>query len=504
MKNMLFFILKNDKLSADTKGKDAWTVKEKIIGREKEIQRLDRVSREEEAQLVIVYGRRRVGKTFLINQYFSGRFDFMLTGIYNQPKEMQLKGFITELNRQTRMKQKPPADWMDAFELLRIYLEGLSEIENRVVFFDEMPWMDTQKSDFLPAFEWLWNSWAASQSHLVFIVCGSATAWMRDHLDGNKGGLFNRQTCRIYLEPFTLHETECYLHQRGIEWTRYTMVECYMIFGGIPFYLRLLDPEISLNANVDQLLFQKRAELWDEFEHLYRTLFSNSDQYIKIVQVLSQKKNGMTRKELIRESRLPGNGDLSKMLSNLRDSGFVRVSKNFANQREDIYQLADYYSLFYFRFIQPYYGKDERFWSNGVDLPARRAWAGLTFEQVCRDHVRQIKQKLGIGAVLSEESTCRFETETIEEGETPGAQIDLLIDRRDQVINLCEIKYATDEYVIDKEDEASLRNKIERLRKATKNRKSIQMTMITTYGVKQNKYSNLVNAQVTMEDLFSL
>ena len=174
---MLFFILKNDKLSADTKGKDAWTVKEKIIGREKEIQRLDRVSREEEAQLVIVYGRRRVGKTFLIKQYFSGRFDFMLTGIYNQPKEMQLKGFITELNRQTRMKQKPPADWMDAFELLRSYLERLSEIENRVVFFDEMPWMDTQKSDFLPAFEWFWNSWAMWSATAGRFWISTPTTW---------------------------------------------------------------------------------------------------------------------------------------------------------------------------------------------------------------------------------------------------------------------------------------------------------------------------------------
>lgn len=473
-----------------------------LIGREKEIKRLDRVVKEDEAQLVIVYGRRRVGKTFLIHQYFSGRFDFMMTGLYDQPRNVQLRGFVTELNRQTRTEHKTPMDWMEAFTMLRDYLDNLPLNENRVVFFDEMPWMDTQRSGFLPAFEWFWNSWGSMQNHLIFILCGSATSWMRDNLDENKGGLFNRQTCRIYLQPFNLYETEQYLQMRGISWTRYTTAECYMILGGIPYYLRLMDPELTLNANIDQILFQKRAELWDEFDHLYRTLFSNSEQYIRIVEALSKKRGGMTRKEIVERTGFPGNGDLSEKLKNLKDSGFIRSNNNFANSKEEIYQLSDYYTMFYFRFIQPYYGKDERFWSNALDLPARKAWAGLTFEQVCRDHIQQIKRKLEIGGVLSEEFTCRFKPESGDQNELPGAQIDLLISRRDQVINLCEIKYSMNDYVIDKAEEQSLRNKIERLQKETGNRKSIQLTMITTYGVKQNRYSNLVHSQVLLNDLF--
>ena len=486
------------------KGDEPEMSRQNIIGRNKEIQRLDRVVKEEQAQLVVVYGRRRVGKTYLIHQYFSGRFDFLFTGVHNQPKEIQLRSFITELNRQARTDHTAPSNWFDAFELLRSYLESLPVQDSRVVFFDEMPWMDTQKSDFLPAFEWFWNSWAAMQSHLVFIICGSATSWMVDHIDQNRGGLFNRQTCRLYLEPFSLYETEQYLRSRGFNWTRASIAECYMILGGIPYYLRAMDPQMTLNANIDNLLFRKRAELWDEFDHLYDTLFSNSQAYIKIVDALSRKRNGLSREEIIRKTRLPGNGELSRMLKNLCDAGFVRASVNYFNRKEILYQLADYYTLFYFRFIQSAYGKDEHYWSNSTDLPARRAWMGLTFEQICRDHIPQIKRRLEIGGVLSEEFSCRIPSEASESSADTarGAQNDLLIDRRDQVIDLCEIKFSINEFEIDRNYDQALRNKIAALQKETGFRKDIRLIMITTYGVRQNKYSNLVNAEVTLDDLF--
>ena len=471
-----------------------------VVGRSLEIRRLDRVTREEQAQLVVVYGRRRIGKTYLIHQYFSGRFDFLFTGVHNQPKEIQLRSFIAELNRQANTNHPVPANWFEAFELLRSYLSALPIQENRLVFFDEMPWMDTQKSDFLSSFEWFWNSWASLQSHLILIVCGSATSWMVDHIDQNKGGLFNRQTCRLYLQPFSLNETEQYLQARGFNWSLASITECYMILGGIPYYLRALDPQMTLNANIDNLLFRKRAELWDEFDHLYSTLFSNSQAYIKIVEALSHKRNGMSREEIISKTRLPNNGELSRMLKNLCDAGFVRASVNFFNRKEILYQLADYFTLFYFRFLRSAYGKDERYWSNATDLPARRAWMGLTFEQICRDHIPQIKNRLGIGGVLSEEFSCRIPAE---DADSPrGAQFDLLIERRDQVIDLCEMKFSINDYEIDRDYDQILRNKISVLQKETKNRKDIQLVMVTSYGVKQNQYSNLVNAVVTLEDLF--
>lgn len=474
-----------------------------IIGRMVERKRLDKCMNANQAQLVIVYGRRRVGKTFLINQYFNGRFDFKLTGAYAQTKETQLRYFATELNRQSGEKAPVPKDWIEAFEQLREYLSSLAPEEKHTVFFDEMPWMDTQRSGFLPAFEWFWNDWGSAQDNLIFIVCGSSTSWMVEKFAENKGGLFHRQTCRLYLKPFNLYETEKYLQSRGIEWSRRDIAECYMIMGGVPYYLSLLDPELAVSANIDNLFFRKRAELWDEFDHLYQTLFTNSDQYIKIVEQLSRKRTGLTRCEIAEKTKLPANGVLSKMLRDLTDSGFVRKYVYYGRKSKDtLYQLSDYYSLFYYRFIKNGFGKDEHFWSNTLDNPARRAWAGLTFEQLCKDHTAQIKKKLGIAGVLSAESSWFGSPAAEKENADSGAQIDLLIDRRDQIINICEIKFSMNEFQIDKDYDQKLRNKISVFRQSTNCKKTIQLTMITAFGIQQNKYSSIVTNEVHLDDLF--
>ena len=421
----------------------------RIVGRKAECDRLEKCLKEDQAQLVIVYGRRRVGKTFLINQFFDGRFDFKLTGAYAEPKETQLRYFTAELNRQTGSYKPIPKDWIEAFELLREYLALLPSTEKHVVFFDEMPWMDTQRSGFLSAFEWFWNDWGCVQDNLIFVVCGSATSWMTEKIAENKGGLFSRQTCRLYLQPFSLFETEQYLHSRGIDWSRRDIAQTFMIMGGIPYYLSLIDPEMAFNANIDNMFFRKRSELWDEFDHLYQTLFTNSGQYIKIVEALSKKRMGLTRGEIAKQTKIPANGALSKMLDNLNESGFVRKNLFYERKsKETLYQLSDYYTLFYFRFIKNGYGKDEHFWSNTLDNPSRRVWAGLTFEQLCKDHIAPIKKKLGIAGVLSEESSW-FSSRDNDENSS-GAQIDLLIDRRDQVINICEAKFSMNEFQIDK------------------------------------------------------
>ena len=475
---------------------------EQLIGRTEECHRLDRCMAQEEAQLVILYGRRRVGKTYLINSYFEGRFDFKLTGIYGETRDVQLRNFADEMRRQTNAPFSQPADWMDAFGTLRDYLETLPETEKQIVFFDELPWMDTPRGKFLSSFEWFWNSFGARRKNLVFIICGSATAWMTEKIAENKGGLFHRQTCRIFLEPFTLGETEAYLLSRGIRWSRFDIAECYMVMGGIPYYLSLLDETCSYRENIDHLFFRKRAELWDEFEHLYHTLFTNSEQYIRIAEALNEKKSGYTRSEIARKTQLPENGVLSKMLQNLTDSGFVRAYAFYnKKKKETLYQLADYYSLFYFRFLKQRPGKDEHFWRNALDSPSRRAWAGLTFEQLCKDHIRQIKQKLGIAGVLSAESSWFVRAKDTEDAER-GAQIDLIISRRDHVTNLCEIKFSVNEYEIDREEEQNLRNKIAAFQKSTGSRDTLSLTMITTYGIKKNMYSSFVNAEVVLDDLF--
>ncbi|MDY6420241.1 MAG: ATP-binding protein [Succinivibrio dextrinosolvens] len=471
-----------------------------IIGRKKECDRLDECMNADQAQLVIVYGRRRVGKTYLINEYFENRFAFKITGAYGQPKEVQLKIFDTSLSRQKRNNKLNSKDWFDAFNNLRDYLETLDTNEKQVIFFDEMPWLDTQKSSFLAAFEWFWNDWASTRRNLVFIVCGSATSWMDEKIANNKGGLFNRQTCKLFLKPFSLNEVEEYLKYKNIEWSRYDIVQCYMIMGGIPYYLSLLNSKLSLSQNIDALFFTDRGELSDEFEHLYRTLFTNSASYIKVVEALSKKKGGLTREELLKATGRQTGGDLSVILKNLELSGFIRISNFFNKKKKNaLYQLCDYYTSFYFKFIKENYGKDDHYWSNAVDNPAKRTWEGLVFEQICRDHVSSIKKRLGISGVLSEESSWYVKGDK----EIHGAQIDLLISRRDHVTNLCEIKFSTGEYVIDKDYDLKLRNKIEAFRRDTSYKGTIQLVMITTFGLKKNQYSSLIQNQIVLNDLFS-
>lgn len=292
---------------------------------------------------------------------------------------------------------------------------------------------------------------------VVFIVCGSATSWMINNFNQNKGGLFNRQTCRLYLKPFTLREVEAFLEHRNIYWSWYEIAETYMIMGGIPFYLNLIRGSLSFSQNIDNLFFRKNGELHDEFDHLYQTLFSNSENYIRIVQALSEKPGGLTRYELAEKAGLSTNGNLTEIINNLIASGFVRVSSFYRKKKKDaLYQLSDYYTAFYFRYIKDHYGRDEHYWSNAIDDPARRAWA----------------------------------------------QIDLVMERRDRVINLCEMKFSINEFVIDKAYDAVLRNKLDAFRRVTGTRSSLQITMITTYGVKKNKYSNLIQSQITLDDLF--
>ena len=294
-------------------------MQKKIIGRTDEFSRLDDCMNSNKAQLVIVYGRRRVGKTFLINEYFNNNFAFKLTGAYGKDKSVQLRNFASELKRKQFNMTETPKDWIQAFEVLRDYIESLPNNKKQVIFFDEMPWLDNQKSDFLSSFEWFWNDWASTKSNLIFIVCGSASSWMDEKIANNKGGLFNRQTCRLYLKPFKLSEVEEYLLSNKIKWSRYDIVRCYMIMGGIPYYLKNLRRGASLSQNVDEMFFAEKGRLDDEFDALYNSLFEKSENYIKVVEALSTKNKGLTREEILQATKLEMNGHFSKILQDLVD-----------------------------------------------------------------------------------------------------------------------------------------------------------------------------------------
>lgn len=467
-----------------------------IIGRKKEINDIRDYVNTDRPELIAVYGRRRVGKTYLVRESIGSKFCFYITGVWKAPMKEQLINFSDELNRRTGKNNKRPKNWHEAFIQLKDYLSTVNGDSN-VVFIDEIPWLDTPKSGFIREFDYFWNRWASGYTNLKFFVCGSATTWMINNIIGSRGGLHNRVTHSIYLSPFSLGETEEYLKYKGFSWERYDIVETYMTFGGIPYYLDMLKPSLSVSQNIDELIFSSHAELRDEFDFLFSSLFNESVVYKRIVQLLAKRHIGLTREDIKNELDSSYGGRLTEYLGNLIKCDFIRSYAPFGKKsRGTLYQLTDLYSLFWITFVDNAQGQDEHTWTNMLDTPLQNNWKGYAFEMVCLHHLRQIKKALGISGILS---NCQSWVGT--DGTEKG-QIDLLIERRDRVINLCEMKFSSGEYVITKEYKEKLVKRRELFRRVTGTKYALHLTMITSYGVKNNANSNVIQSQVTMDDLF--
>jgi len=470
---------------------------EEIIGRKREIEILESCVNSGSPEFIAIYGRRRVGKTFLVKNFFDNKFDFYMTGSYGGNRQDHLRNFKLQMKLYSGKNIPVPKDWLDAFFALNEYLTGLKK-DIVTVFIDELPWLDTPKSNFIRALELFWNQWASNIPNLKLIVCGSATTWMTNKLLGDKGGLHNRVTRSIHLSPFNLAETEEYLQWRGVNWDRYTIVEAYMIFGGIPYYLKMIDKKYGLPGNVDFLLFQKDSELSKEYDILFHSLFSDAEMYKDVVNLLSGKMKGMTRKEIVEALPKSNGGTLTEVLRNLVNCDFISTYSPFGkSDRETLYQLSDHYCLFYNKYVRHYNGRNAEYWSSAIDSSSRRAWAGYAFEQVCLGHVQQIKKALGINGVQTD--VCSWTGGT----STEKTQIDLLLDRRDHIINICEMKFYNTKFEITKEYAEKLRNRKELFRKATKTNKALHITLVTTYGLVDGIHASTVQNVVTMDDLFN-
>jgi AAA+ ATPase superfamily predicted ATPase len=472
---------------------------QKIIGRKDEIAKLENIVSSDHAELVAVYGRRRIGKTYLIKEFFDDKFDYYATGIFGGTKEDELRAFCDTLLQKNICKLSDIKSWFDAFTALRDYIQSLKN-KKIIIFLDELPWFDAPAGQFIKAFEWFWNSYASTKHNLKLIVCGSATTWMTDKFINGKGGLYNRTTERIYLAPFNLNDTEALMKYNGVDWSKALILNTYMVFGGVPLYLGMLKKNLSLDANIDALFFKDRAPLRDEYSFLFRSLFKDSDYYMRIVDAISKKNMGISRSDIVADAKISNNGSLTKALKNLINCDFIRKYNSFGKkERDSLYQLTDLAILFYKRFVEKYNGKDEHHWSNTIDSPARRAWTGIAFEQVCLLHVAQIKQALGIAGVQTAVSSWRY----LGDQYTPGAQIDMLIARRDKTINLCEIKYSDYEYEITAKYDNQLRERIATFRSVTKTRNAIHTTIITPWGLKRNAHTGSADQVINLTDLFS-
>ncbi len=474
-----------------------------LIGRKKEIEVIEAYYDSSKSELVAVYGRRRVGKTFLIKETMGKYFDFEFVGMHKTAARVQRDIFQRKINQLSGEERRTPKDWYEAFDNLTQYLLSLKK-KKVVVFLDELPWMDTMNSNFISAFSYFWNNWNSKAALLKLYVCGSATTWMVEKLIGDPGGLYGRVSRPLYLAPFTLHETEEFLNTvKKMNYNKIQVLDAYMIFGGIPYYLDMLNRKYPFAVNVDNLFFGSDAPLRTEYDFLFRSLFKKSSNYRKVVEILSGNLMGLNRDDIATESKIEG-GELTTILKNLNACDFIRVYDD-PNKKEKgkIYQLTDMFTLFHLRFVKTHNGQDKSFWTKKAGSGEINAWLGYAFEQVCLHHTEQIKEALGISGILCSIYAWKEKGFTDPDGNKwEGGQIDLVIDRDDKVINLCEMKYSNDKFAISGDYAERIKNRTALFGKISKTKKALRCTFITTYGVKENAHSNVVDSELTVEDLF--
>ena len=481
-----------------------------MVGRIEEKKYLQELIYEEEPQFVAVFGRRRVGKTYLIRESFNHNFFFEHTGASNNDveesmssmKQRQLDKFRESLIEAGMDEAPMLKNWDEAFACLKQLIKESDE-KKKVIFIDELSWMDTKNSGLISALENFWNGFATARKEkdIVLIICASATYWMIDNIVNSRGGLHNRLTGKIYLKPFTLGECEEYLHAKNIIFNRHQILQCYMIMGGVPYYWSLLKKGKSLPQNIDDIFFRDGAVLENEYDNMYSALFNKPDLHLKIIDALSSTNKGLTREEICDRINIEGSGNLSKKLSELENCGFIRKYIPYGyKSRNCIYQIIDNFTLFYYKFIKNKTG-DEKYWENHIGSSNVLAWSGIAFERVCLQHVTQIKKALGIAGVSTEVNA--WQSKKNDEKGIYGSQIDLLIVRKDQIINVCEMKYSESDYKVDADYDRDMRRKMEDFRRLTGTKYALHSTLVTTYGVTNSSYAGNIQAVITAEDLFA-
>ena len=474
---------------------------EKIIGRQKQITELEAAITSDKPEMVAVVGRRRIGKTFLIGNVYEKQLVFELAGVQFASQKEQLHLFWVQLVKYFPVYPVPnkPESWLDAFFILSQAIEKANFKEKKVIFFDELPWLGTKRSDFLKGLSWFWNSWATKQ-RVVIVICGSAASWMIGKVINDRGGLHNRVTKLIYLYPFSLAETETFLQSRQIKLNRYQIVQIYMTMGGVPMYLDQIKPGLSAAQNIQNVCFESDGYLRYEFDRLFASLFDNAENYIAIVKALAQKKMGLTRTQLIEATGFKNGGMLTEMLKELSQSGFIGIYNSHGKKsRESLYRLTDAYSLFYLNFLEPLGENAHVDFTRLSELPKWKAWSGYAYENICLYHIDQIRESLSIKGMYSTASSFF----TLPKDGYAGTQIDLIIDRNDNSMNICEIKFSESDYNLTKKDVDNINLKKQIFRYHSGTKKHLFTTLITTFSVVENANKiNNVDQVVTMEGLF--
>lgn len=479
-----------------------------IVGREKEQAILMKLFQSKRAEFLAIYGRRRIGKTFLIHEFFKDKGLYLeITGINKAPKKEQLKNFFSELCAKfPQFNNKPcPREWSNAFSYLKELIQSVKPSVKFILFIDELPWFSSPKSGFLSALDYAWNRHLSRLPNVLLIICGSAAHWIIKNVINDKGGLHGRLSAHIPLQAFTLSETEKFLISQNVKLKRKQIVEIYMALGGVAKYLNNIPSGKSPAQIVNELCFSSTGLLFAEFPKLYKSLFNSPDKHIAIVKALAKKRCGMRQEELLKAARIEKGGGASDVLHELEEAGFIMSVPAFGkSSKNHLYRLTDEYSLFYLTWIEEIKGSilrnfDVDYWHKMAKTQLWHAWAGHVFENICLKHSFKIKQALGLAGVITKESHWRHRSSKLKE----GTEIDLVIDRADDCINLCEIKFCKEEFVVSKAYCQDLERKKRVFQQVTKTKKTIFLTMITPFGIKENDNTlGIIDQQLTLDVLF--
>lgn len=470
-----------------------------FVGRHSHRKGIETYIKAKSANIICILGRRRVGKTYLIKEILKQAPHFYFTGIQDEGKERMLIEFNTKLNSliKSDLPLKQPSDWYEAFNMLQ---QGMTEKfgkKKKVIFLDEFPWMDTHKSGFLSAFEYFWNNWAVNQNILV-IICGSSTSWLIKNVMKNKGGLHNRVSEYFRIQPFTLKETEEYFQKKAIQLSRYDIAQLYMTLGGVPHYLNMVKRGESVPICIDRLFFEKEGQLRDEYKNLYRSLFKYYDKHELIVEQLAKKRKGLTREEIIAATGITNGGALTKLLNELEECNFISLQLPFNKSKKDgLYRLVDEYSMFYHHFITRSSSKGQ--FISMYATPKVKSWMGVSFENLCMKHEDEIKKALGISGVYTQTSSYLFKGKD----DQPGFQIDMLLDRADQIVNLCEMKFYNSTLTLTQKDADIIRERKVKFQIQSKTKKNVMVLLITPFGITENAHSlSVIDQSISVDGLF--
>jgi uncharacterized protein len=454
-----------------------------LVGRDDERELLGKLLKRNESSFAAMYGRRRIGKTYLIKTFYKKHIVFEASGLHEKDKQQQLENFSLSLFEVEKKIRTQPPTWLKAFQQLKEYILSLNTTQKKVIFLDEIAWFETPKSGFLAALDNFWNRFCNNRKDIILVICGSAASWIINKVINDTGGLHNRVTHQILLQPFTIKETKAFLKAKKVTLVHADILKLYMTIGGIPFYLNYIEKGTSVDAYINKLFFGKKPILPNEFKNLYASLFQHSEIHVAIVQALATKNKGLTRNEILEASKLNTGGGFTKALQELLLCDFVREITPIENKKTDaLYRLVDEFTIFYYKFLAN--TKNTQNWQQFATTQAYSIWQGFSFENFVLKHLHIIKKQLGIqGIVTTDYSWLKKGNKT-----NKGAQIDMVIDRADNCINIIEAKFYKGNFTLTKPAADNLENKKQIFRETTATKKNIFTTLVTLHGAAQNAY----------------